>query len=72
MTNRENISKTNIADFLVFITKEIAYDCVISILDPPYCALNCRDKESCLQCINDWLNSEVTANVERIKNTESE
>ena len=72
MTNRENITNQNIADLLVHINTQIPFKCVIECIDPVYSAGECYNYSNCLKCINEWLNCEVTKNVERNENTQSE
>lgn len=59
MTNRELLTNTNIADVLVNLNKEIPYKCILQCLHAMSDQKECYNYEHCIDCINDWLNSEV-------------
>lgn len=62
MTNREMLTNTNIADLLANINKEIPYSCIMECLHANRDFENGCGYEHCMDCINEWLNSEVKRN----------
>ena len=66
MTNREALSKTNLYDLLMKIEK-ITGHCpiwTVSKISLKEKCERCRkyDYERCGNCVNDWLNEEVSGN----------